>query len=211
MSTQCIHGRRGPCQRCASQPGQAPALYVPPAADEGKHGPAMAALPSPRMRQFVLYLADGMKQIDAYRAAGYAPSSQGSAEANASLLAHDERVQAACSEEHRRRFNALLPLARIVVEETLQSSRQTTTDENGRTIPPNRKLGAHIALALMDRNGFGPQSQHTVTVEHVSDEAKIARIVALAKSLDLDPTKLLGQAGIVIDADFTIVPRGAAQ
>src|SRR5665213_1406449 len=82
--------------------------------DEGKFGPAMEALPSDRMRAFVIaLLMQGGRHISrAYMAAGYSGEAHSSVlDTSAWKLAHDERIQEAMREEALRRMGGSAVLA----------------------------------------------------------------------------------------------------
>src|SRR6266851_7826217 len=97
--------------------------------DGGKLGPKMLALPSDRMRRFVLaLLAQGTRnQTRAYEVTGYTGTPE-SLRVGASRLAHDTRIHAALHEEGARWFTPLLPLALHVVEAILSDPETKAAD-----------------------------------------------------------------------------------
>lgn len=156
------------------------AVHVP---DEGVLGPAMRALPTDRMRAFVIALhehalAGEESRVRAAESAGYRGTPNGLA-VTAYRLTHDEKVQAAIIEEGRRRMGSLVPLAMVRMKEVLLSG--------------SKKEWMKAADMLFDRVGLPRTTQHEVTTERkYSDEEKIARIVFIAEKLGLDPKTLLG-------------------
>jgi phage terminase small subunit len=168
--------------------------------DEGyRFGPMMKALPSDRMRQWVISYLDngGRDQGKAAAEAGYTGSHQTLA-VTGHRLAHDERVQAALHEEAHKRLRAGTILSVSVLTEIISNDTQQTKD----------RLKA-IEM-LLNRTGLHAQTEHKVTVEHtVSEEKMVERIMFLSQQLGLDAKKLLGSAGVIVDADFKVVDGSA--
>ena len=161
-------------------------------------GPAMAAL-NDRQRAFVLTLIQtGCTRAEAARVAGYEGDSD-TLKSAGYRLAHTPKVQAALQEEAVKLMRDHAP----VMIEVLHSI----------AINPQADAKDRIRAAgeLLSRSGLGTMSEHKITVEKTFDEkALIADIVRLAKSLDIDPDKLLGRgtpklAGPVVDAEFAEV------
>lgn len=164
--------------------------------DEGYMGPAMKALPSDRMRAFVIACnqpsSDGsVNYSQAARNAGYSDTTPGSIGVQAHRLAHDERIQAAMLEEAQRRMGAALPLATAAV---VQIMTQATKN--------SERLKA--AAMIFNRAGMSEKTEHTVTVTRTeTPEQKIERAIRLAKELGLDPKQILGNVGIALPKELT--------
>ena len=131
-------------------------------------------------------------------AAGYSAGPEGSSalRVTAHRLAHDEKIQAAIQEEARRRMKAGSIMAASVLLNIAGN--------------PAHKDQLKAATQLLDRSGLHALSEHKVTVENTpaDEKAMVARITELAKKLDIDPKKLLGERGIVVDAEYEIVESG---
>jgi hypothetical protein len=172
--------------------------------DEGKFGPAMEALPSDRMRAFVIALLNqgGRGLVRAYMTAGYSgdPNST-TLSTEAFRLAHDDRIQEAMREEAMRRMGG----AGILAVSTLLDIMQDDA------IKPNLK--AKVAGMILNRTGMHETTEHKVSVKKELNEAdKLAAIEKLAGILGVDPKTLLGEqyqpkeiAGPVVDAEFSVV------
>jgi len=149
-------------------------------------GPAMAAL-NDRQRAFVLTLIQtGCTRAEAARVAGYEGDSD-TLKSAGYRLAHTPKVQAALQEEAVKLMRDHAP----VMIEVLHSI----------AINPQADAKDRIRAAgeLLSRSGLGTMSEHKITVEKT-----------FAKSLDIDPDKLLGRgtpklAGPVVDAEFAEV------
>lgn len=160
--------------------------------EEVKFGPAMRSLTDMQQR-FVLFLMDSgsSNATEAAEAAGYSTNSNQALRQQGSYLMHDEKVQAAMREVGQARISGVTMKAIRTVEKALDST--------------DHKAALKAAEMVLNRAGLHATSEHKVTVEHITDEDKVARIKALAMTLGLDPSKLLGAAGVVIDADYTEV------
>lgn len=173
--------------------------------DRGRLGPAMKALPTDRMRAFVMAILD-LGMVDHTRAAmmaGYASENREALRVQAHRLAHDERVQAAIQEEAKRRMTAGAAIAASKLVDFLND--------------PDKKVALRAIEMLMNRVGLHATTEHKVAVEHTLNEAEtIARIQNLAGLLGVDAQQLLGAAGValpapakpqgeVVDAEFTVV------
>jgi hypothetical protein len=160
--------------------------------DHAELGPAMRALPTERMRLFVVAMhehaaAGHGSQLRAAEAAGYSGNKANLAH-QGHMLAHDERIQKAILEEGQRRMGAFLPLATSIVGQLLLGGKDTI------------KLRA--AAMIMDRTGIIAKTEHKVTVTHqLTEDETVARIMYLAKSMNMDPKLLLGQAGVSPNAE----------
>lgn len=164
--------------------------------DEGVLGPAMRALPTDRMRLFVVAMhelaARGENSMaEAAKAAGYGtPTTTLNAyQVTGHRLAHDERVQLAMREEGERRLGALVPIGTGIL------AKMARDDD----LKPNIRLKA-IGM-ILNRAGLPEVSEHRVKTERVlSDTEKVDKIIDIANKLGLDPRKLLGEAGHSIPA-----------
>jgi len=84
--------------------------------------------------------------------------------------------------------------------------------------PNDKKYQIKAIELILNRTGHHATTEHKVEVAHTySDQQSVARIVALAKQLQMDPTKLLGSAGVkvddkgqIIDAEFEEVQESVA-
>lgn len=160
---------------------------------DARLGPAMAALTA-KQQQFVFaVIQTGCSQAKAAELAGYAGGPD-TWKAMGWRLAHDSRVQAAMHEEAQKLIRSTSVMAVKVI---------TAIAEDGK-IDPKTRLKA--ATELLNRSGLHAQTEHKVTVERVeSDQEKVARIINMARQLDLDPRQLLGSAGVTVDAEFTVI------
>jgi phage terminase small subunit len=162
-------------------------------------GPAMRAL-TPLQQQFVMALIQsGCSQTKAAELAGY-KGGPDVWKVRGYELAHDPRVQRAMHEEALKRIRSTAPMA-IRVLETLAGNAK---------VKPETRLKA--ATELLNRSGLHPTSEHIVTVDRPEMDQRelVRRIAALAKEQGLDPIKLLGSRGVVIDAEFEIVEPAAS-
>lgn len=148
---------------------------------ERQLGPAMRAL-NERQRLFVVATFEqGKRDATACaRAAGY-QGDPNTMRVTAHRLSHDPRIIAAMKEEGQRRMDMLGSIA----IEKLGAILETSIDEK-------TQLKA-IDMAL-NRTGFHATSEHINRNETImSDIEKIERITALAKTLGVEPAKLLGR------------------
>lgn len=161
--------------------------------DDGHLGPAMEALP-PRQRQFVFALIQtGCTQSKAAELAGYA-GGPNTWKAMGWRLAHDSRVQAAIHEEAQKLIRSTSVMAINVITEIASNPKVEAKD----------RLKA--AVELLNRSGLHAHTEHKLTVEHHRSETEeVQRIRQFAEQLGLDPRQLLGNAGVVVDAEFQIV------
>lgn len=162
-------------------------------------GPAMRALPTDKMRRFVLAL---MIQGDdnhsrAAAAAGYEGNPDIWKVAGYRLM-RDERILKALHEETTRRLHA---------GRTLGVSALLKIAGN-----EQHKNHYQAVIALLDRVGFHASSEHKVTVDdHRKTDAEIReRIQLVASELGIDPQVLLGRQAVPalpapIDAEFEVV------
>lgn len=165
-----------------NDPPRPVALIVLP--DEGEFGPAMKALASDRQRAFVYALVKngGKNYQRSFLEAGYTAGTNNTAAANAHRLAHDARVQEAVREEAQRQMGAAGIAATSFLTAILNED-----------IPAKPAIRMKAALAIMDRTGLHPTTEHKVTVEkQMSHEEKQAHALRMAQALGIDIKKLLG-------------------
>lgn len=173
--------------------------------EKPKYGPAMQKL-NERQRLFVLNLMEfGDDNFTrAARAAGYTDTGDPKTTAirlQAHKLAHDPRIQEAMLEEAKRRLQGGLILA------------VSTLVTHVRSADP--KVALKAAEMLMNRGGIHALSEHKVNVEHtLNEEEMVKSIEMMAQKMGIDPSSLLGDAGVkqlppprqvpidVIDAEF---------
>lgn len=156
--------------------------FVAPDLDAGQLGPAMQAL-TDKQRRFVvnmLELGGGPgKYLDCAVRAGYSGEKNSLAQ-TVHRLVHDEKIQNALQEEAKRRLKAGAVMA---VSGLLQLA-----EEEG--ISPKDRLRAYEMI--LNRTGLPSQTEQKVTVEHrMSDHELVNRVQQLAKTLGIDPAKLL--------------------
>lgn len=151
---------------------------------------------TPRARAFVLALVElGGSHMDrAAQVAGYQGDKR-SLQVTASRLAADPRVQEALVAEAKAlaRSSSLLAVAETVTIMTDAGSSKR-----------DRLTAAGRIMALA---GLEPEKNvnlhHTVEVTPTTRE-QIDTIIKLAQDTGMDPRKLLGRAGVVLDAEFTV-------
>jgi hypothetical protein len=161
-----------------------------------KLSPAMRKL-TPRARAFVMAMVElgGRDFAAAAAQAGYTGTTH-VRQAMASRLAADPRVQEALVEEAKAlaRSSSLLATAEMV--KMLNDVRVSAKDRL-------TAMTRIISLAGMD-----PEKQvhvkHDIEVAPTTRE-QIDRVIALCRDTGMDPRKLLGRAGVVLDAEFKVV------
>lgn len=164
--------------------------------EDAKFGPAMKVL-SPRARAFVMALVElGGKGMDrAALMAGF-KGTKGGLQVSASRLAADPKVQAALVEEAKA-------LARSSSLAAVTTTVQVMVDESA---PKQQRLNA--AVRIMALAGLEPEKttnvNHTIEVTPSTRE-QVHDVIRLARDVGIDPRKLLGRAGVTLDADFEIV------
>lgn len=163
---------------------------IPYEDDRSHDGPKMALL-EPMQRKFVLLMlsttpSEGQEGRCAL-AAGYAHTQSGY------NLMRNAKVIDALHEESAKKVLAAAQIGVMVMVEV--------------ALDPLHKDRYKAAKDLAAMSGFSPISKQEIKVEHgqTDDKAKIARIVENAQRLGLDPAVLLGRAGIVVDAEFTVI------
>lgn len=169
-----------------------------------KLGPSMRALANDQQRLFVCALLE-LGDADYRRAAlaaGYTSNSDTSLYQTAMRLAHDEKVQDAIFEESKRRLQTGLILATNAVLKIVKGEGPT-----GQPVAARDQLRA--AEMIFNRCGLPAETKGEVVHKHVdaTDAERLQNVVRMAKELGIDPKKLLGSRGIVIDAEFTEVDK----
>lgn len=152
---------------------------------------------SPKARAFVLSLIEigGAPQWRAAQMAGYMGTS-GSLAVTASRLAADPRVQEALVTHAKAmaRASGLMAVAEIVKIASDQSAGK------------QHRLNAAFKIASLA--GLEPDKnvnvKHDITVTPSTAE-QIRMVREMAVAVGIDPRRLLGRAGIVVDAEFSVV------
>ena len=163
---------------------------------EGKLGPHMKAL-NEKQRKFVVALLSQsqLNYSEAAERAGYKSENNDSLRNTAHRLAHDAKVLAAIQEESSKRLHAAVGMA----SERLVLMAQEPGKDQFKAI-----------TAVLNRGGLHEKTETRHTVD-VGGDAKnlIARVAQLALLIGMDPTKVLGRAGVAlpppdpIDAEYT--------
>lgn len=168
-----------------------PLLTITP---DARLGPAMREL-NDRQRAFVIALIEmgGINYSRAALAAGYGNGNVESAASQGNRLAHDESILAAIHEEAHRRLRSGAVMA---VQTLLEIASSQAAEHRDRL---------KAVEMLLNRTGLHAVTEHNVKVERydVTDETMIKRIKLLAEKQGLDPVKLLGNQGIVLEGEFT--------
>lgn len=176
---------------------------VRPIEDASGFGPAMGKL-SPQQRAWVVaFLETGPQEnaTAAARAAGYGAESKTeeqrkqACQTTGHRLRHDPRVLDAIQELAKDRFRLVAHRATEELVLLLENN------------DPKIKLKA-IDMVLA-RTGLNAAQQIDVNHKHdiggLDDKQMIRRIAQLAQDQGLDPIRLLGSRGVVIDAEFEVV------
>lgn len=161
--------------------------------DRESDGPAMSCL-TEQQRAFVLVLTTTVGKdgdADPCRAAaatGYVK------EAGYRLMRNPRILAAAREEAEKRLYSASL----LGINGLIDIAKNPTHKDRFQALKHLAKL-----------NGFVEVQK--VEVEHKTEgqTEMVARVIANAKALGLDPRELLGQVGVVIDAEFTVVEPAA--
>ena len=175
------------------------ALVVLGSVDRGRLGPCMAAL-TEKQRKFVWAMLDsgGVNYTECAVAAGYDAAERQTMRVIAHELAHDERIQAAIQEEARKRMGAgaLMAAGHLVL---IANS-------------PGHKDQLSAIKEILNRSGLHAVTEQRISVTHKADHGdQVKEIIRLAQENGLDPQKVLGSYGIVIDADFNEVKESEAE
>ncbi len=164
--------------------------------DASRLGPAMSRL-TVRQRTFVdaLLMAGDTNYRRAAIVAGYSEDSPNGIAAQATRLAHDERIIKAISEETDRRLQAGSAMAASVL---LGIANDVTKE-------PKDRMKA--AFGILDRTGHSAVSVSQVTHQHVmNEEEMIGKIRNLAILMQLDPKKLLGNQKVIEAEAVDVTP-----
>ena len=171
-----------------------PAVTLAPPSD--MMGPAMSAL-TEKQQAFVIAMLEtgGGNHALAARVAGYADT-DGAARVRGHQNMRNLKILAALREEADKRIRSGALLGASALWEI---AKDTTHKDRFKA-----------SVELLNRSGLQVVTQHKVIVEdNRSQEEIVARAVALAQKLGVDPKKLLADYGVVLDADFTIVEEQA--
>lgn len=161
-------------------------------------GPAMLAL-TDKQRAFVLALTmspdENLTQCAA--TAGY-EGDRDTLGVTGSRLKNNPRIQAAIHEEADRRLHGAKLLATRVLVDIAGNKDETSA----------QRLKA-VGM-ILDRVGMAATTEQHIVIEHRRSESELIQdITALAKKVGMDPQKVLGSVGVVIDADFVEVKAPA--
>jgi phage terminase small subunit len=157
-------------------------------------GEAFAAL-TPKARAFVMALIQGGggNMLRAAKMAGYEGNDH-TVQVSSSRLASDPKVQRALTEIAMglAKSSSLLAITELI--KMIQA-------------PGNDKTKLTAISKLITLIGLDPVKnvnvKHTVEVLPTTKE-QVDDIVRMAKELDIDPRKLLGRAGVVVDGEFEV-------
>lgn len=161
-----------------------------------KLGPAMKHL-TPKARAFVMALVElgGVGHDRAALMAGY-KGNKSSLGVMGSRLASDPKVQEAIVEEAKA-------LARSSALAAVATTIQVMTD-----VAANKQVRLNAAARIMALASLEPEKvstvKHEVSVSQTTKE-QVDAVVRLAQEVGIDPRKLLGRAGVTVDAEYTIV------
>lgn len=149
---------------------------------------------TPAARRFVVALVElgGKNQTEAAALAGYTGNDKARA-VTASRLCSDPRVQ-----------EALMEQAKALMKSSALSATATAIQIMEDPMAGAKDRLAAVKLVL----SFAGMEQAAQTVNHnisVTTGEQIEQVKRLADELGLDPKKLLGKAGVTIDAEYTEV------
>jgi hypothetical protein len=142
-------------------------------------GPAMKLLNS-KQRAFVLAMAADPRGNAAEwaRAAGYSDKAEG-AKVHAHRLLRKAVIEDAIFEVARRNMNTLGPL--LAARGMLRIAANERHPEHSKML-----------LAVADRVGLHPKSEHKVMVEHKDDRGMMELVARLANELGVEARELIG-------------------
>ena len=155
---------------------------------------------TPNARAFVLAVVEsgGTNITRAARMAGYT-GTDASLQAHSSRLCVDPKVQLALTEVAMGLAKSSSLLAVTQLLKMIEHSQSEKT-----------KLTA--ITKLINLIGLEPEKtvnmKHTIEVEPTTKE-RVDEIVRMAKEVGIDPRKLLGKAGVIVDAEFAEVGTSA--
>lgn len=191
--TRLYWNKRRYCVKVPNMREKHPAIVVPP---DTKLGPAMKSLNTDQ-QGFVCAMIEmgGLNHTKAALVAGYGNGNMESAAVAGHRLAHDDNILAAIHEEAHRRLRS----GAIMAVQTLLEIANNPQAEN--------KDRLKAVEMMLNRSGLHAVTEHNVKVEHrdTTDEGVIKKIKLLAERQGLDPVKLLGSAGVTVDAEFKMV------
>ena len=156
-------------------------------------GPAMRACTTKERAFVVAYFHTGKRELAA-QIAGYAGEA-GSNQLGVSAFQvwHRPRVQQAIQEfASTSILMGLVPMATAVMQDVLERG--------------DHKEKLKAAQMVFDRTGFHALQEVKVTkIDGTDREAKVRKLIALAKKLGKNPRDLIGNLADVVDADFAAV------
>lgn len=179
---------------------------IAPIEDAADFGPAMGKLLPQQRAWVVAFLETGPREnaTAAARAAGYGSGSATQEQADKAArvagnrLRHDQTVLDAIHELAKERFRLAAHRATTELVKLMESN--------------DEKVKLKAIDMVLARTGLNAAQQIEVNHKHdlsaMDDKAMIRRIVALAQEQGMDPVKLLGARGVVLDAEFEIVDTG---
>lgn len=155
-------------------------------------GPAMEAL-NERQRMFVLIWNEGghKNAVDAVREAGY-DANTGADRVQATRLLQNPKIKAAIVEDIQGRMCGDLA-------EMYELMRQLAKESGPHQFHAIKYIAAQAGLIERMR------TEIDVTVTTQTFEQKVERLRQLAVNAGDDPTAVLAEVGVTIDADFEIV------
>lgn len=159
---------------------------------------------SPQLRVFVAAMIEtGGNMPESARLAGADCAERDTFRRTAQRWMANAKVQEAMLEEAKRVMGGLAVPAAAMLSRFL--------DESFTCTPANRLRAIEM---VMNRIGMHPKTEHNVNVNDSRTDKQVVRsIIDLAKKLEIDPRRLLGAQGIVLDAEFEVIdkPPGAPQ
>lgn len=178
---------------------------IAPIEDASGFGPAMKKL-SPQQRAWVVaFLETGPQEnaTAAARASGYGAVSG----------TEEQRQQACQTTGHRLRHDPrILDAIQELAKERFRLVAHRATEELVKIMDGNDdKLRIKAIDMILARTGLNAAQQIEVNHKHdvsaMDDKAMIRRIAQLAESQGMDPIKLLGSRGVIIDAEFEVIEQ----
>lgn len=178
---------------------------VAPVEDAEYFGPAMAKL-SPQQRAWVLaFIKTGPAQngTAACYAAGYGQDSPTEEQRNQACrtsgarLKRDPRILAAIKEVSEDAFKLAAYEATATQLEIMRDSSAKASDR----LKATEAILARSGMQIVQKT----EHDHVVRRAPEDEAALVKRIAQMATGLGMDPTKLLGQYGVVIDAEYEVV------
>ena len=158
---------------------------------------------TPTARSFVLALIEqgGKNLARAARMAGY-NGNDNSLNAIGSRLCADPRVQRALAD-------VAMGIASASSITAVNALVKMVEDESGKTSDKTKLTAVAKIISII---GLEPDKsvnmKHTIAVEPSSKD-QIAEIIRMSREIGVDPRRLLGRAGVTIDAEFEQVGTSA--